>query len=59
MLSTLALVPRLRVLELYGVSPSDHLPLSDPPFPDRPSLKMLHLGGTGQYIGVAEIAESL
>jgi hypothetical protein len=50
MRSTLALVPRLQVLELYGVLPSGHLPSSDPPSSDLPSLKELHLGGTGQSI---------
>lgn len=50
MLSTLALVPKLQTLELYGILPSGHLPPSDPPLYDLPSLKELHLGGTGQSI---------
>jgi hypothetical protein len=50
MLSTLALVPRLQVLELYGVLPSGHMASSDPPLSDLPSLKELHLGGTGQIV---------
>jgi hypothetical protein len=50
MLSTLALVPKLQILELYGVLPSGHLPSSDPPLCDLPSLKEVHLGGTGQSI---------
>jgi hypothetical protein len=50
MLSTLALVPKLQVLELYGVLPSGHMPSSDLPSSDLPSLKELHLGGTGQCI---------
>jgi hypothetical protein len=48
--STLALVPKLQILELYGVLPSEHMPSSDPPVCDLPSLKELHLGGTGQCI---------
>lgn len=50
MLSTLALVPKLQTLELYGILPSGHLPPSDPPSYDLPSLKELHLGGTGQSV---------
>jgi F-box-like len=50
MLSTLALVPKLQILELYGVLPSEHLSSSNPPVYDLPSLKELHLGGTGQCI---------
>jgi hypothetical protein len=50
MLSTLALVPKLRVLELYGVLPSSHMSSSVPPVSDLLSLKELHLGGTGQCI---------
>lgn len=50
MLSTLALVPKLQILELYGVLPSEHLPSSDRPLYDLPFLKELHLGGTGQSI---------
>lgn len=52
MLSTLGLVPKLQILELYGVLPSGHLQpsSSDPPSNDFPSLKELHLGGTGQSI---------
>jgi hypothetical protein len=50
MLSTLALVPRLQVLELYGVLPSCHLQSSDHPLSVLPSLKELHLGGAGQSI---------
>ena len=50
MVSTLALVPKLQVLELYGVLPSGHLQSSDIPSFDLPSLKELHLGGTGQSI---------
>ena len=50
MRNTLALVPKLQVLELYGVLPSGHLPSSDHPSSDLPSLKEFHLGGTGQNI---------
>jgi hypothetical protein len=50
MLSTLTLVPRLQVLELYGVLPSGHSQSLDPPLSILPSLKELHLGGTGQSI---------
>jgi hypothetical protein len=50
MLSTLALLPKLQFLELYGVLPSGHLPSSDPPLYDLPSLKELHIGGPGQSI---------
>ena len=50
MVSTLSLVPKLQVLELYGVLPSGHLQSSDIPSFDLPSLKELHLGGTGQSI---------
>jgi len=50
MLSTLALVPKLQVLELYGILPSGHLPSPDRPLYDLPSLKELHLAGTGQSI---------
>jgi len=50
MFSTLALVPNLQVLELYGVLPSGHSPSSDSPLFHLPSLKELHLGGTGQSI---------
>jgi len=50
MLSTLALVPKLQILELYGVLPSGRLTSSDTPLYDLPSLKELHLGGTGQCI---------
>jgi len=50
MLSTLALVPKLQILELYGVLPSGNLPSSHPPLYDLSSLKELHLGGTGQSI---------
>jgi hypothetical protein len=50
MLSTLALVPKLQVLELYGVLPSGHSLSPDRPFSDLPSLKELRLGGTGQSI---------
>jgi len=50
MLSTLALVPKLQILELYGVLPSGHLPSSNPPLYGLHSLKELHLGGTGQSI---------
>ena len=39
MLSTLPLVPKLRVLELHGTLPSGHSPSSDPPFSDLPSFK--------------------
>jgi hypothetical protein len=34
MLSTLALVPKVQVLELYGVLPSGHSPSSDQPLTD-------------------------
>lgn len=50
MFSTLALVPKLQTLELYGVLPSGQLPPSDTPSNDLPSLKELHLGGTGQCV---------
>lgn len=49
MFSTLALVPKLQILELYGVLPSGYLPSSDP-LCYLPSLKELHLGGTTQSI---------
>jgi len=50
MRNTLALVPKLQVLELYGVVTVGHLPSSDQPSSDLPSLKEFHLGGTGQNI---------
>lgn len=49
LLSTLALVSNLQVLELYGVLPWAHSS-SDPPSMELPWLKELHLGGTGQSI---------
>jgi hypothetical protein len=49
LLSTLALVSNLQVLELYGVLPWAHSS-SDPPSMELPCLKELHLGGTGQSI---------
>ena len=39
-----------RVLELYGVLPSGHSPSSGLPLIGLPSLKWLHLGGTGKSI---------
>jgi hypothetical protein len=50
MFSTLALMPKLQILELFGVLPTESFPSSDPPVYDLPSLKELHLGGTGQCI---------
>ena len=52
MLCTLGLAHNLQILELYGVLPSGHLQSSssDPPSYHFPSLKELHLGGTGQSI---------
>jgi len=63
LLSTLALVPKLQVLELYGVLPTAH---SSSPHPactaaaDRPLLPLLHelhLGGTAQ--GVLAVLQAL
>lgn len=52
LLSTLALMPQLQILELYGILPS--VPSSssppDPPSLDLPLLKELHLGGATQSI---------
>jgi hypothetical protein len=39
---------KLQVLELYGVLPSGHSLSPDLPLFYFPSLKELHLGGTGQ-----------
>ena len=53
LLSTLALMPKLQILELYGVSPSAHSSSSssfDSPSLDLPLLKEVHLGGTAQSI---------
>ena len=50
MLSTLALVPKLQVLELYGAFPSGHSLSPDRPLSDIPPLNELRLGGTGQSI---------
>ncbi|KAI9510530.1 hypothetical protein F5148DRAFT_573080 [Russula earlei] len=50
MLCTLALLPNLRVIELYGVLPPGHLSSDDPHSFDLPSLKEVHLGGTGQRV---------
>ena len=50
MLSTLALVPKLQVLELYGVLPSGHSLSPDRSLSSLPSLKELRPGGTGQSI---------
>ena len=50
MLSTLALVPKLQVLELYGVLPSGHSLSPDCSLSSLPSLKELRPGGTGQSI---------
>jgi hypothetical protein len=49
LLSTLGLMSKLQVLELYGVLPSGHSS-SDPPSLELPLLKELHIGGTGQSI---------
>ncbi|KAI0306094.1 hypothetical protein B0F90DRAFT_1814894 [Multifurca ochricompacta] len=49
LLNTLALLPNLQILELYGVLPTGHS--SPAPLPiDLSSLKELRLGGTGQSI---------
>ena len=51
LLSTLALMPKLQILELYGVlpsAPSSSSSSSDPPSLDLPLLKELHLSGATQ-----------
>ena len=50
LLSTLALMSNLQVLELYGVLPWAHSSSSDLPSMELPLLKELHLGGAGQSI---------
>lgn len=50
MLHSLASVPELEVLELYGVLPSGHAASGSPPSCELPFLKELHVGGTRQSI---------
>ncbi|KAH9000045.1 hypothetical protein EDB92DRAFT_1939716 [Lactarius akahatsu] len=53
LLSTLSLIPKLQVLELYGVLPTPQSSPDPAPTPDRPLLPLLqelHLGGTAQCV---------
>ncbi|KAI9464411.1 hypothetical protein BJY52DRAFT_815588 [Lactarius psammicola] len=60
LLSTLSLVPKLQVLELYGVLPTAHSSPHPTSTADRPLLPLLHelrLGGTPQ--GVLAVLQAL
>ncbi|KAH9056722.1 hypothetical protein EDB87DRAFT_1579162 [Lactarius vividus] len=60
LLRTLSLIPKLQVLELYGVLPAPQSSPHPAPTPDRPLLPLLrelHLGGTAQ--GVLAVLQAL